>query len=354
MSSYLSKRFLDMAVYAPGEQPQDRSYIKLNTNESPYPPSPGVLAALNEAAVSKLNLYPDPDTREASAAISGSFGLRPENVILGNGSDELLAFCFQAFCDKGVPAVYADITYGFYKVYARINCVDSRVIPLDGAFRLVAEDYFGAGGTIFIANPNSPTGCAVSLADIEAIVRENPKNVVVIDEAYAAFGPDSAAPLIGKYGNLLVVHTMSKSKSLAGARLAYALACPALISDLNAMKFSFNPYNVGRLSLAAAAAAIKDAEYYEGCVKKIIRSREFLSSELVKRGFFVLPSMSNFIFARPGFIGGEEYYLGLKERGILIRHFTHERIRDFVRITVGTEEQMKKLLSVTDDMRRTF
>ena len=350
MSKYLSARFSGIEAYVPGEQPQDRSYVKLNTNESPYPPSPGVLAALNAAEVERLNLYPDPDTRAASLAISQSFGFGPENIVLGNGSDELLAFAFQAFCDARVPAVYADITYGFYSVYARINCVESRVIPLDDAFCLAPPDYFGAGGTVFIANPNSPTGRSVPLAGIEAIIRENPGNVVVVDEAYAAFGAESAVPLIAKYDNLIVIHTMSKSKNLAGARIGYALACGGLISDLNTMKFSFNPYNMNRLSLLAAEAAINDSDYYEECVAKIVSSRERAVLALYGRMFDVLPSRANFLFAKPSFGSGRDYYLGLKERGVLVRHLPQERIKDYVRITIGTDEQMDALLAATDDM----
>jgi histidinol-phosphate aminotransferase len=354
MSSFLSKRFEGIEAYVPGEQPQDRSYIKLNTNESPFPPSPRVLAALSSAAAGRLNLYPDPDTGAARAAIAGRFGLKPENVILGNGSDELLAFCFQAFCDARTPAVYADITYGFYKVYARINCVESRVIPLDVDFRLEARDYYNAGGTVFVANPNSPTGRDIELGDIEAIARENPLNAVVVDEAYSAFGSQSAVPLIDKYKNLLVVHTMSKSGNLAGARIAYALGDIDLIGDLNIMKFSFNPYNVSALSLLAAEAAIADSEYYAGCIGKLVQNREELASELRRRCFTVLPSSANFIFVKPGFIGGQEFYLELKKRGILVRHFANKRIRDYVRITIGDGGQMNGLISAVDDIMRCY
>ena len=354
MSSFLSKRFEGIAAYVPGEQPQDRSYIKLNTNESPYPPSPRVLAALNVAEASRLNLYPDPDTREACAAIASSLGVRAENVIMGNGSDELLAFCFQAFCDVDTPAVYADITYGFYSVFARINCVESRIIPLGGDFRIAARDYFNAGGTVFIANPNSPTGLELEYGDLVAILENNPDNIVVVDEAYASFGVRSVVPLTSAYKNLIAVHTMSKSRNLAGARIAYAIADESLIGDLNIMKFSFNPYNVGRLSLLAAVAAIADAGYYADCVERSARTREKTAAELAARGFFVLPSKSNFIFTRPGFMRGKDYYLGLKELGILVRHFGNERISDFVRITIGNDEQMEKLIAATDEMKAAF
>ena len=350
MSKYLSGRFGDIKAYVPGEQPQDRSYIKLNTNESPFPPSPGVVAAISQREASRLNLYPDPDARDASLAIGRQFGFSPDNIILGNGSDELLAFAFQAYCDAAAPAVYADITYGFYSVFARANCVGSRVIPLDESFNIVPSDYFNAGGTVFIANPNAPTGLALEPRDIEDIIIHNPDNIVVIDEAYAAFGVQSAAPLINKYANLIVVHTMSKSKNLAGARVGYAFADRGLIADLNAMKFSFNPYNVNRLSLLAAKAAMEDGAYYNDCVRKLIKTREQAMDDLIDRGFEVRHSKTNFLFAKPCFTGGEQYYLDLKERGVLVRHFSQERIKDYVRITIGDDKQMKALLAATDEM----
>ena len=354
MSTYLSERFKGLAAYVPGEQPQDRSYIKLNTNESPFPPSNAVISALNRTEIRKLNLYPDPEARAARSAIAGLYGLKPDNVVLGNGSDELLAFCFQAFCGAGASAVYADVTYGFYEVYTKINSAPSRVIPLDESYKIVAADYFGAGGTVFVANPNSPTGIALPLSDVEAVVANNPGNVVVIDEAYEVFGGESAVPLIKKYPNLIVVHTMSKSKNLAGARLGYAFADEGLIADINAMKFSFNPYNVNRLSLQAAIAAIKDAAYYESCVEKIVNARERMTTEFFRRGFFVLPSSANFLFVQPNFISGAEYYKGLKERGILVRHFKQGRVENFVRITVGADDQIRELLLATDAMIRIY
>ena len=354
MSIFLSKKYKDLVAYVPGEQPQDRSYIKLNTNESPFPPSAGVISALNRTEIRKLNFYPDPEARGARIAIANQFGFRPENIVLGNGSDELLAFCFQAFCDSSAPAVYADISYGFYEVYARINCVESRAIPLDESFNIVAKDFYGADGTIFIANPNSPTGGALPFAEVEAIIERNPRNIVVIDEAYVVFGGESVIPLVAKYRNLIVVHTMSKSRNLAGARLGYAVADADLIADINSMKYSFNPYNVNRLSMQAAIAAIKDVDYYKTCVDKIINSRERARSELFRRGFTILPSSANFLFARPNFISGADYYEGLKERGILVRHFNKERIKNFVRISIGADDQMRELLLATDAMIRLY
>ncbi len=350
MSKYFSRRFAGMQPYVPGEQPQNRQYVKLNTNESPFPPSPKVLEAISRTEAEWLNLYPDPDTRRAAKAIADYYGVTEREVLLGNGSDEILAFCFQAFCDGDTPACYADITYGFYKVFARIYNVPSIIVPLDEEFRLNPADYRPAGGTIFIANPNAPTGRAIDIEDIESILKANPEHVVVIDEAYVDFSAQSAIKLVRSYENLVVVQTMSKSRSLAGARIGFAIANEALIGDLNAMKFSFNPYNLNRLSLIAAEAAIGDTEYFASCTKAIQEVREYTAEELKKRGFTVLPSSANFVFAKPNRMGGETYYQALKEKGVLVRHFAQDRIRDYVRITIGTKEQMQQLLQATDEL----
>ncbi len=352
MSRYLSTRFSDMRPYVPGEQPQNRAYVKLNTNESPFPPSPKVLDAISRAEAERLNLYPDPDTRRAVAAIAAYYDVTEREVILGNGSDELLAFCFQAFCDADTPACYADITYGFYKVFARLYGVPSIIVPLDDALCLDPSDYCPAGGTVFLANPNAPTGQAIGLAEIERVLKANPEHVVVVDEAYVDFGAESAVKLIHTYENLVVIQTMSKSRSLAGARIGFAIANEALISDLNAMKFSFNPYNLNRLSLLAAEAAVLDAKYFEACTEAIRKTRTHTIKELEKRGFSVLPSQANFVFARPERMSGEAYYQGLKEKGVLVRHFQEPRIGDYVRISIGTTEQMDRLLSATDELWR--
>ena len=352
MNKYLSARFAGMKPYVPGEQPQNREYVKLNTNESPFPPSPRVLDAISRAESEKLNLYPDPDTRRANKAIAEYYGITEREVLLGNGSDELLAFCFQAFCDADTPACYADITYGFYKVFARIYGVPSIIVPLDETLTLNASDYCPAGGTVFIANPNAPTGKAISLREIERILKANPEHAVVIDEAYVDFGAESAVNLIHRYDNLVVIQTMSKSRSLAGARIGFAIANEALIGDLASMKFSFNPYSLNRLSLLAAQAAIEDTDYFTSCTKAIQKMRAYTTKELEQRGFTVLPSCANFIFARPDRMGGEAYYQKLKGKGILVRHFKEDRIRDYVRISIGTKEQMQTLLQATDELWR--
>lgn len=351
MSGYLIKKLRQLSPYVPGEQPADLGGLtKLNTNESPFPPSKKVLEALSFEQCSKLNLYSDPSARALVNAIARYCGAEPENVIAGNGSDELLAFCFQAFCDRDMPPVFADITYGFYKVYAQINGLDKKIIPLDERLRLRKEDYYNAGGTVFIANPNAPTGSALNVTEIEQIVKNNPSNLVVIDEAYIDFGGESAIPLTKKYDNLLVIQTFSKSRCLAGARIGFAVGSGALIDDLNRIKFSFNPYNLNRLSIIAGKAAIEDSEYFENCRSEIIKNRSYTVRALEERGFSCTESQANFIFAMPGFIGGEEYYKRLKEKKVLVRHFDSERIRGYVRITIGSAEQMRVLIEKTDEI----
>lgn len=352
MSKFLSSRFAGMQPYVPGEQPQGRQYIKLNTNESPFPPAPGVLSALSREEIARLNLYPDPDAREAGAAIAAYYGLQGDEVLLTNGSDEALAFCFQAYCDADTPAVYADITYGFYKVFARIYCVPSKVIPLTPRLEIDPEAYRDAGGTVFLANPNAPTGLALPLEQVEWILKHNRENIVVVDEAYVDFGGKSALPLLKKHDNLIIVQTMSKARNLAGARLGYALSNPALIADLNNMRFSFNPYNVNRLSLLAGAAAIRDEAYFRQCTAAIMENRAYTAEELRRRGFAVLESKANFLFAKPDRLSGEAYYAALKGKGVLVRHFAQPRIADYVRVSIGTREQMQALLGATDEIWR--
>lgn len=344
MSRFLSKRLEGLEAYTPGEQPQDKKYIKLNTNESPFPPSPEVIKAINTAEVSALNLYPDPKTSSAKKAVSEHYKIDEDEIILGNGSDEILAFSFFAFCDKETGVCFPDISYGFYEVYADLYNFKKEIIPLDDDFRVVPEDYFNRNKTIFIANPNAPTGLTLSLDDIERILQHNQKNVVVIDEAYVDFGGESAVGLIHKYDNLLVVQTFSKSRNLAGARLGMAIGNKELISDLNRIKFSFNPYNINRLSLLCAEASMKDTQYFKKCAEEIIRVREFLTAELREAGFTVIDSKTNFVFVKSEKISGKDLYLGLKEKGILVRHWESERIKDYVRITIGTQEQILTLI----------
>ncbi|MBR5044708.1 MAG: histidinol-phosphate transaminase [Clostridia bacterium] len=344
MSRYFSDRFSALVPYVPGEQPQDRRYLKLNTNESPFPPSPGVLAAVSEEGA-RLQLYSDPDARALRAKMAETYGVAPDRVILSNGSDEVLNFAFMAFADEKKPLVFPDITYGFYPVFAELNRIPYTEIPVKDDLSIDPADYIGGGRkTVVIANPNAPTGLFLPLSDIEKIVKANPDGVVIVDEAYVDFGGESAVPLTDKYDNLLVVGTFSKSRSMAGARLGFGIGSPDLIRDLNTVRNSTNPYNVNRMTLAAGVAALSDAAYYRENCKKIEAARETAAKELTALGFTVVPSKANFLFAKHPAIGGKQLYLTLKERGILIRHFDKPRIADFNRITVGTDEQMETLL----------
>lgn len=348
MSRFFSRRFDSLTAYTPGEQPQDQQYIKLNTNESPFEPSPDVIKAISSDEVGKLRLYSDPECKNTVQAIADYYDVESKNVVLGNGSDEILSFIFQAYCDGDTPVAFPDISYGFYSVFARLYGIEADVIPLKEDYSLDVNDYCGVGKTVVIANPNAPTGMAVSLEDIEKILVSNPDNIVVIDEAYVDFGADSAVALTKKYSNLIVVQTFSKSRQLAGARLGFAIAHEDIITDLNTIRFSTNPYNINRLTLLAGEAAINDKAYFETTRNKIIENREYTVAELEKRGFRVLPSKTNFVFAAHETVGGEELYSKLKARGILVRFFNKERLSDFLRITIGTKEQMDALLNTLD------
>ena len=343
MSRFFSEKYKNLIPYTPGEQPKARQYIKLNTNESPFPPSGKAIQYAAEAA-KNLQLYPDPECRALTEAVAKQLGVSFEEVLLTNGSDEILNFAFMAFCDQDHPAAFADITYGFYSVFAEINGVPYTKIPLAEDFSIRVEDYYGLGKTIFIANPNAPTGLALTRDQIEEIVRRNPDTVVVVDEAYVDFGTESCVPLIRKYDNLLVTQTFSKSRSMAGARLGFGVGCPDLIRDLNTIKYSTNPYNINAMTMAAGLGVMEDEAYTKENCQTIIDNREYTAAELTKLGFALTPSRTNFVFARhPGMDGGK-IYLALKERGILVRHFDSERIADYNRITIGTREQMDTLL----------
>ena len=349
MSRFFTKRLEKLTPYTPGEQPRDMQYIKLNTNESPFPPSPAVVEAA-KAEAGRLQLYSDPTCRELTDKLASLYGVTPEQVILTNGSDEVLNFAFTAFSDESHPITFADITYGFYSVFAELNRVPYVIKPLKDDFTIDIDDYCGNCGTVFIANPNAPTGILLSLDEIEKIVKSNPDNVVVIDEAYIDFGGESAYPLTAKYDNLIVVRTFSKSRSMAGARLGYALGPAALIADLEKIKFSVNPYNVNRLTLRLGEATVDAESYYQEKCAAIIRTREETAEKLRNMGFEVLPSKTNFLFVKNDKIGGRELYEKLKDRGILVRHFSNRKIRQFNRITVGTPEQMKILIETLKEI----
>ena len=340
MKQFLSREAEALAPYTPGEQPRDQRYVKLNTNESPFPPSPRVAEALTSAEVGRLNLYPDPACTVLTEAIAKRYGLTAENVIAGNGSDEILAFAFRALCGAGKGAAYADITYGFYRSQTALFGIETDIVPLREDFTLRVEDYFSLPGTVFLANPNAPTGMAVSVGDVERLLKSNPDRVVVVDEAYVDFGGETCAPLIPQYENLLVVQTFSKSRSLAGGRIGFAMGSRALIEGLNRVKYSFHPYNVNRLSLLAGAAAMEDEAYFADCTAEIMRNRAWTEEKLRSLGFTSLPSRTNFLFAKSGRLSGEDVYRGLKARGVLVRWFDEKRIRDYVRVTIGSREQM--------------
>lgn len=348
MSKFLSPGKASISPYVPGEQPKNVNLIKLNTNESPFPPSPEVIEAISADAVSNLRLYSDIQTTGLVAAISERYDLSPDQIITGNGSDEILAFAFQAFGEAGVS--FADITYGFYSVWAQLFKCPARIVPLNEDFTIPIDAFMTNRETIFLANPNAPTGLVLSLSDISRLLEANPDQVVVIDEAYADFGDESAVRLIPEYENLLVVQTFSKSRQLAGGRLGFAMGNRELISDLNRIKFSFNPYNVNALTQLAGEAAMRDERYFNDCRKRIISTREWTSGELRGLGFSVLNSHANFIFAAPRFMGGKEYLNALRERNVLVRHWDSERIRDYVRITIGTQEQMETLVTITKEL----
>ncbi|MBQ7412334.1 MAG: histidinol-phosphate transaminase [Clostridia bacterium] len=349
MSRFFSNKYSSLEAYTPGEQPKDMKYIKLNTNESPFPPSKRVIElALEEAK--RLQLYSDPECTPLVAKGAELYGVKKSQILFTNGSDEILNFAFMAFCDKEHPIVFPDITYGFYTVFADLHGIPYEQIPLKDDFSIDYRDYLSINKNIVIANPNAPTGLALPLSQIEEIVKSNPNNVVIIDEAYVDFGAESAVSLVDKYDNLIVTQTFSKSRSLAGARLGFGIACEALIADMNTIKYSTNPYNVNRMTMMAGYGALCENDYYMSNCKEIAKNRDYTKKSLEALGFVVLDSRANFVFAKSNKISGEELYLKLKERGILIRHFTKERIKDFNRITIGTKEQMDALISAVNEI----
>ena len=349
MSRFLNKRYGSLEAYTPGEQPRDMVYIKLNTNESPYPPAPSVVAAMDGTQVENLRLYSDPTGLSLKQKLADLYDLQPENIFLSNGSDDILNFAFMAFADDR-GAAFADITYGFYPVYAELHNVKAQIIPLEEDFSLDYKKYCGLDKMIVIANPNAPTGMEIPLWQIEEILKTNPNAVVLIDEAYVDFGGTSCYRMIENYANLLVVRTFSKSRCLAGARLGYAFGNKELIEDLEKLKYSTNPYNVNRLTMMLGCRTVEAEPYYKEVSAKIQAARSWSVAALESLGFRVLSSKTNFIFASHPAIPGIDLYTGLRQRGILVRHFTKERIKDFVRITIGTREQMEQLVEALKEM----
>lgn len=351
MSRFFSKELCELEPYTPGEQPGNTGeLIKLNTNENPYGPSPKVKDVVTSSEIEKLMLYPDPEAGVLVSAIADFYGIEKDMVMVGNGSDEVLAFSFLAFQSREKKIYFPEISYGFYPVFEKVFRTSGVGIPLDEDLRIDPKEYENLDGTILIANPNAPTGIALGLSEIEKILETNHDNLVIIDEAYVDFGAESSVRLTDKYDNLLVVQTFSKSRSLAGSRLGFAVGNRELIADLNTVKYSFNPYNIDRLTILAGAASISDREYFEKTRKKVIDTREWTKGELEKLGFTVLPSSTNFIFAESDMISGEEYFNALRENNIIVRHFDVDRIRNYVRITIGTDDQMKRFADVTAEI----
>ncbi|MBE5791009.1 MAG: histidinol-phosphate transaminase [Clostridiales bacterium] len=342
MSRFLNSTLARLTPYTPGEQPQGGGFVKLNTNESPFPPSEGVLNAISRAEVEKLNLYSDPTLNPVVSALAKRFGVENKNVYAGNGSDEVLAIAMYAFGEKGFS--YPDITYGFYSVIADFFGIDCVRPKLKSDFTIDISDYMGNDRAVIIANPNAPTGIFLPLSEIEKILIANPDQVVIVDEAYVEFGGESASVLLDKYENLLVVGTFSKAWNLAGARLGYAVGNEALIADLNRLRCSFHPYNINRLTLLSGQKAVEDEEYYIGCRQKIIATRARVQAELESLGFTLTPSKANFIFARPPKGDAERIYKALYEKKVLVRYFPSGRTKEYLRISIGSDAQMDKFL----------
>ena len=350
MKTFWSQRIRDLTPYTPGEQPKDRRFIKLNTNECPYPPSPKVLEAIREAADARLRLYPDPECRELRAAIAKREGLRPEQVFCGNGSDEILAFAFQAFFDPDKDVVFPRITYSFYPVYTDFFGLRRREVPMNPDFDHPIDLLCGNNGGVVLANPNAPTGIAVGLDAVEKILRANPDVAVIVDEAYIDFGADSAVGLIGQYPNLLVVQTASKSRALAGLRVGWAMGDEDLIAALRCVRDCVNSYTVDRLAQAGAKAAIEDEEYFQTVRKKVMDTRTWTERALRSKGFTVLPSRANFLFiSHPNHSGGE-LLDGLRRRGILVRRWDKRSIENWLRVSIGTPEEMEALVRALDEL----
>lgn len=352
MSRFWSSLTHDLKPYVPGEQPRMADLVKLNTNENPLGPSPRALEAIREAAADTLRLYPDPQATALRASLAAYHGVKPEQVFVGNGSDEVLAHAFVALLKHDAPLLFPDITYSFYPVYCRLFGIAYETVPLDQAMHIRVADYRRPAGAIIIPNPNAPTGIALSRAEIEALLDEHPDAPVVIDEAYVDFGAETAIPLVASHRNLLVVQTMSKSRALAGLRIGYAIGDADLVDALTRVKDSFNSYPLGRPAQAGAIASLEDEAYFQQSRVRVIEGRERLTRGLKKAGFEVLPSLANFVFARHPAHEGAALAAALREQAVIVRHFSATRISDYLRITVGTDEQTDRLLSAVSRILR--
>ena len=356
MSKFWNDKIKEIEPYVPGEQPKDKKYIKLNTNENPYPPSEKVIEKIKSMNLEDLKLYPDPDVSELRKVIAEYFSkkiderITKEQIFVGNGSDEVLALIFMTFFNKGDKVYYPDITYSFYPVYADLFDLKEIKVPLNENFEIEIEKYFGLDGHIIITNPNAPTSIALKLEEIEKIAEKNPNQLIVVDEAYVDFGAESAVKLVNKYDNVFVVQTFSKSRSMAGIRLGYALGCESIIEGLNRLKFSFNSYTIDRISIETGIESFKDNEYFEKTNAKIIQTREKTSEKLKKLGFKVLNSSANFIFISHDKVFAGDLYKQLKDNGVLVRYFAKDRIDNYLRVTIGTDEEMGIFIEKLEDL----
>ena len=342
----------ELSPYVPGEQPRISNLVKLNTNESPFGPSPLALEAMCAAAAATLRLYPDPEATQLREALATHHRVKPEQVFVGNGSDEVLALAFVAILKQPKPLLFPDVTYSFYPVWAQLFGLACETVPLDGEMRIHVEDYRREAGAIVVANPNAPTGVALPRGEIAQLLEDHPDIPVLVDEAYIDFGGESAVPLIADHPNLLVVQTMSKSRGLAGLRVGYALGDAGLIEALRRVKDSFNSYPLDRVAQAGATASVRDEAYFHDTCARIVAAREAMTRELVRLGFVVLPSSANFVFARHPAQGGWELAAALRQRGVLGRHFNKPRAAPYLRITVGTDDDIRRLIAAAEDILR--
>ncbi len=349
MKEFWSDRIRSLTPYTPGEQPKDRKFIKLNTNENPYPPAPGVLEAIKAGADAGLRLYPDPDVSLLRQALAKAYGVEENQIFVGNGSDEVLAFAFQAFFSQGDEIVFPDITYSFYPVYANLFGIRCRTIPLKEDFTVPVEQMRGSQGVV-IANPNAPTGIELPQSELRQILEANRDVVVIVDEAYVDFGGESALPLIREYPNLLVVQTCSKSRALAGLRVGFAFGDANLIQALNCVKNSFNSYTLDRLALVGATAAVEDQTYFDAQRAKVMATRERTTQELQAMGFRVLLSKTNFIFITHPTVPARQLFAGLREKGVLVRYFNQPRIDNYLRVSIGTDQEMDAFLAAMREL----
>lgn len=350
MSRYWSKIVKDLTPYTPGEQPQIEELIKLNTNENPYGPSPKVLQSIASANTNDLRKYPDPNTADLKRTVARHFGLSKDMVFIGNSSDEVLAHAFRGLLKQDKALLFPDITYSFYPVYCQLFQIDYREIPLREDFSIDIDDYNDENGGIIFANPNAPTGIALSVEKIQALATRHNESVVVVDEAYVDFAEDSAVRLIEEHPNLLVTQTLSKSRSLAGLRVGVALGQAELIEGLERVKNSFHPYALNTLAIAGAIAAFEDDAYLVETCKKVIATRKRTTTELIKQGFEVLPSSTNFVFARNQTHNAADLFQGLRDKKIIVRHFDKPRINEYLRISIGTDDEMDSLLSALKEL----